>query len=186
MLTLIKLIHTLNHRLGKVKTRLDGPIIKFQAICAVLALSLSGIGSIESASANTYPRRSLSFQEVSMATNVATVSKTELIQPQLPPDSLVENLPSLRKREAQPPVMAIAQSSSSKDDVKLKNNLNAPTAGDEVRIVNTQTLTLKEAIDIALRTRPKPEALESKRDGRQREILPVSTGPTCERISRPH
>ncbi len=118
MLTLIKLIHTLNHRLGRLITRLDHPKIEFQAICAVLALSLSGVGGIEAASANTYPRRSLSPQVSRIA-----------------PNSLVENLPS-----------AIAQSSSG----KLENDLNAPTTGDAVRISNTQPLTLKDAIDIAL------------------------------------
>jgi outer membrane protein TolC len=131
MLTLIKLIHTLNQRLGQVKTRLDGPILKFQAICAVLALSLSGVGGIEAARASTYPRRSLSFQESSVAPKIATESN---------PD---------RSRQFQP--NAIAQSKSTNEDGKLKNNLNPPTAGDEVRIANTQPLTLKEAIDIALR-----------------------------------
>jgi outer membrane protein TolC len=163
MLTLIKLIHTLNQRLGRVKTRLDGPILKFQAICAVLALSLSGVGGIEAARASTYPRRSLSFQESSVTPKIATESKSDRassITPKIVTESKPDRASSIapkivtesksdRARQFQP--NAIAQNTSTRDDGKLKNDLNPPTAGDAVRIANTQPLTLKEAIDIALR-----------------------------------
>jgi outer membrane protein TolC len=192
MLTLIKLIHTLNQRLGRVRTRLDGPIIKFQAICAVLALSLSGVGGIEAANGSTYPRRSLSVQESSISTNDRSIQlppnsiaksastkddgklKNNLNAPtpgdkvttQLPPNSIAKrsstkdngklknnlNAPTTGdKITTQLSPDSIAQRSSSKEDGKLNNNLNPPTTGDEVRIVNTQPLTLKEAVDIALR-----------------------------------
>jgi outer membrane protein TolC len=151
MLTLIKLIHTLNQRLGKVRTSLDSPILKFQAICAVLALSLSGISGIEAARGSTDTRRSLSVQELSISPNIATGSNVDRSM-QSPSNSLVENLPSLRKRKAQTTGMrtAIAQNNSRNNDGKLDNNLNAPTKSDEVRIANTQPLTLNDAINTAL------------------------------------
>jgi outer membrane protein TolC len=114
MLTLIKLIHTLNQELGTVKTRLDRPIVKLQAICAVLALSWSGLGGIEAARASTVER----------TPNIVASSQ--------------------RDRST------IAQNTTTREDGKIKNNLNAPTTGDEVRISTTQPLTLKDAIDIAL------------------------------------
>jgi outer membrane protein TolC len=114
MLTLIKLIHTLNQQLGTVKTRLDRPIVKFQAICAVLALSLSGLGGIEAARAST-----------------------------------VEGIPNT-VASSQRNRSSIAQSTPTRTNGKIENNLNAPTTGDEVRISTTQPLTLKDAIDIAL------------------------------------
>jgi outer membrane protein TolC len=132
MLTLIKLIHTLNQRLGRVKTRLDGPILKFQAICAVLALSLSGVGGIEAARGSTVDRwGSLSFRESSISANILTGANGN--------------------RSNQSPPNEIAQNNSTRNDGKLDNNLNAPTKVDEVQIANTQPLTLKDAIDIALR-----------------------------------
>jgi outer membrane protein TolC len=158
MLTLIKLIHTLNQRLGKVRTRLDSPILKFQAICAVLALSLSGVGGIEAARGSTYPRRSLSFQESSISPNILTGSNQDRLK-QSQSQSLVENLPSSvsfredasASADATRTRTAIAQNNSTRNDGKLDNNLNAPTKSDEVRITNTKPLTLKDAIDIALR-----------------------------------
>lgn len=130
MLTLIKLIHTLNQKLGTVKTSLDRPIVKLQAVCAVLALSLSGLGGIEAARGNTLKR----------TPGIGIVASAQTDASLTPRSTSIEQL---RQR-------SIAQNAPTRENNKLENNLKAPTTGAEVRISTTQPLTLKDAINIAL------------------------------------
>ena len=59
MLTLIKLINTLNQQLDKLKTNRGIQIIRLQTVCAIIALSTVGLVSIEAAAAKSANKQSI-------------------------------------------------------------------------------------------------------------------------------
>jgi outer membrane protein TolC len=167
MLTLIKLIHNLNQRIDFVNKRFkqnrqDGFVsenqqskIKFQAICAVIALSLAGLGRVEVAQA-----KSLDFAGIrqSLELTAKKQARPDLISPhqfskfsqpanQINRGSIAQTPPAPK-----PPVIAPpAPPAPTNRTENLKNRLDLPRSGSEVMVTNNRSLTLQETIDIALR-----------------------------------
>jgi outer membrane protein TolC len=158
MLTLIKLIDTLNRRLdaprstssqpnrSQVKSNLEHQTkIRFQAICAIIALSLGGLGNMETAQA-----KSLDFAGIRHSVQLSTNNPAN---PANPDRSLSDKFRQnslatpLGKRIAQTTPTTPAPYSR----IKLENNLNVPKTGAEIQITSNRSITLKEAIEIAFR-----------------------------------
>jgi outer membrane protein TolC len=155
MLTLIKLIHTLNQSSGKVKANLESStILKFQAICAVFALGWSGVGRTEAAQAGTVDRQDLAAKPIDDSSSKSDRSMgAQFFPPAVMPTPKIAQNASPNGNEVSPPPkgnVAPPPPPPSSDDRKLKNNLTAPATGAEVQISNTTSLTLKDALDIAL------------------------------------
>jgi outer membrane protein TolC len=151
MLTLIKLIHTLNRQIGWTSNRLKPNLesqakIRFQAICAVIALSLAGLGRIEVAQA-----KSLDFagirQSLELTANNQSSgedSRTKLVKFQLPAAKISQITP--------PPAPAANRTET------LKNRLDLPRTTTEVQITNSKSLTLQETLDTAFRNNREVQA----------------------------
>ncbi len=154
MLTLIKLIHTLNQSSGKVKANLESStILKFQAICAVFALGWSGVGRTEAAQAGTVDRSNIAAKQIDDSSSQSDLAMGTRFSASevMPTPKIAQNAPP-NGNEVPPPKGNVAPPPPppSSDDRKLKNNLTAPATGAEVQISNTTSLTLKDALDIAL------------------------------------
>jgi outer membrane protein TolC len=167
MLTLIKLIHNLNQRIDFVNKRFkqnrqDGFVsenqqskIKFQAICAVIALSLAGLGRVEVAQAKSLDfagiRQSLELTAKKQARpdSISPHQFSKFSQPanQINRGSIAQTPPAPK-----PPVIAPpAPPAPTNRTENLKNRLDLPRSGSEVMVTNNRSLTLQETIDIALR-----------------------------------
>jgi outer membrane protein TolC len=146
MLTLIKLIHTLNRQIDRVnlhpndshtKTKIEHhAAIKFQAICAIIALALGGLGRIEPTQA-----KSLDFAGIRQSLQLSANNQSSPTQFQLSTDRLTQNT-----------------TTTPAPNPKLPNDLNLPKTGEEVQINSNKSLTLAEAIDIAFRNNREVQA----------------------------
>jgi outer membrane protein TolC len=170
MLTLIKLIHNLNQRIDFVNKRFkqnrqDGFVsenqqskIKFQAICAVIALSLAGLGRVEVAQA-----KSLDFAGIrqSLELTAKKQARPDLISPhqfskfsqpanQINRGSITQTPPAPKPPVIAPPAPPAPPAPTNRTE-NLKNRLDLPRSGSEVMVTNNRSLTLQETIDIALR-----------------------------------
>jgi outer membrane protein TolC len=153
MLTLIKLIHTLNGRIdspheklhqsarlqsigNNIKSNLKHQAnVRFRAVCAIIALALSGLGNIEITRAETLDFTGIRQSLQLSASDRSRSNQTSSLQPL--DRSIAQKTP------------AAAPAPDGK--VKLQNNLNLPKTGAEVQINNNKSLTLQDAIEIAFR-----------------------------------
>jgi outer membrane protein TolC len=168
MLTLIKLINTLNQRIdfahSQTKPKLEHQTkIRFQAICAVIALALGGLGSVETARAE-----SLDFAGIRQSLQLSTSDRAR------PNRASAIDAPSVRisvpraatmRQQPKPPQFKISTDKLSQNTppaspapVKLQNDLNLPKTGDEVQITKNTSITLQEAIAIAFRNNREVQA----------------------------
>ncbi|WP_310424857.1 TolC family protein [Chamaesiphon sp. VAR_48_metabat_135_sub] len=166
MLTLIKLIHTLNRRIDLANS-LAAPNIerqtkmRFQAICAIIALAWGGWGGVETARAE-----SLDFVGIrqSLQSSTGDRSKPKRVGSiDTPGKSIVIKVrpqnrlqPSNQYSQNTPPTPPIP--SAPPTPIKLQNDLNLPKTGDEVQITKNRALTLQEAIEIAFRNNREVQA----------------------------
>jgi outer membrane protein TolC len=169
MLTLIKLIHTLNRRIDFVskrfkQNRLGGcslenhqSTIKFQAICAVIALSLAGLGRVEVAQA-----KSLDFAGIRQSLELTATRQLKLDRSARPTSpTKVGKLPqpaNLINRGSISQTPPPAPPAPSNRPETLKNKLDLPRTSGEVMVTNNRSLTLQETIDIALRNNREVQA----------------------------
>jgi outer membrane protein TolC len=155
MLTLIKLIQTLNnpivsgeypqgHQSNSVTLdRSDRLAMRFRSVCALIALSLAGLGSVESVQATSIEVSSLSNDDSGQSLQLDAHQSTKSTTP-----STVEK-----------PKNIIAQAAPNTDSKgKPQNNLDLPKTGAEVQITNNQALTLQDAIDTGLRNNREVQA----------------------------
>ncbi len=162
MLTLIKLVHTLNRRIDLVSNhrRFGGALlrknhqakIRFQAICAVIALSLAGLGRIEVAQS-----KSLDFAGIrqSLELTADRQSRPESVKfptatAKLKVGSIAQNTP--------PPAPPASPAPTPNRTETLKNRLDFPKTGAEVQITDSKALTLQETLDIAFRNNREVQA----------------------------
>jgi outer membrane protein TolC len=185
MLTLIKLIHTLNQRIDFVskrfnQNRLGGfalenhqSTIKFQAICAVIALSLAGLGRVEVAQAKSLDfagirqsleltaNNQLKLDRSTPSTSPTKFGKSQPLATQINRSSIAQTPPAPKPPAPKPPVSAPPAPpvpASNRTDGTLKNRLDLQRTNGEVGITNTQSLTLQETIEIALRNNREVQA----------------------------
>jgi outer membrane protein TolC len=147
MLTLIKLINILNRRIVGLEPHQAK--MQFQAICAVIALSLAGLGRIEVAQA-----KSLDFAGIRQSLELTAHNQSKLARsnsvkiqnpaPITPQGSIAQATP--------PPPPAPPRTET------LKNKLDLPRTSGEVQITNTRSLTLQETLDIAFRNNREVQA----------------------------
>jgi outer membrane protein TolC len=189
MLTLIKLVHTLNRRIDFVSNRhrFGGALlrenyqakIRFQAICAVIALSLAGLGRVEVAQSKSLDfagiRQSLELTANHQLRSAPVKFQTAAAKPQ--PDSFAKRLLGTRgycsgKRDptangtriAQntpppaPPASPVPPAPIPNRTETLKNRLDFPQTGAEVQITDSKALTLQETLDIAFRNNREVQA----------------------------
>jgi outer membrane protein TolC len=164
MLTLIKLINTLNRRIVGLEHHQSKQ--QFQAICAVIALSLAGLGRIEVAGA-----KSLDFVGIRQSLELTANHHSKL---EFPEGRLLQKQ-TLRYRQR--PNLAPVQTSATtlnRDSIAqvtppptppvpprtetLKNKLELPRTSGEVKITNTRSLTLQETLDTAFRNNREVQA----------------------------
>jgi outer membrane protein TolC len=187
MLTLIKLVHTLNQRIDFVSNRhrFGGALLrknyqakmKFQAICAVIALSLAGLGRVEVAQSKSLDfagiRQSLELTANRQSRPASVKFQTAAAQPK--PDSFAKRLLGTSgycqgKRDPTANGTRIAQNTPPASappappaptptrTETLKNRLDFPKTGAEVQITDSKTLTLQETLDIAFRNNREVQA----------------------------
>lgn len=139
MLILIKLIQTLNSRIIETVSPVEQhqPKLKFQAICAVLALSLASWGQIEVADAS-----SLDFAGIRDSLQLAFGNQSRL-------DRSSSRIIAQNSTNQTPPKPTI-----SKDGEPI-NTIKSPT---NVQITNTKLITLQEALDVAARNNREVQA----------------------------
>ncbi len=193
MLTLIKLIETLNSPIvngqslqdrqhnSATPDRPDRITLKFRSVCALIALSMTGLGTVESVRAESLKvdplpnqdreqnlSRRLSETDLSSSpitdrqpkSTTASIINSNNAQPnnfiaQTPPPPPPKD--EVKKDEVKKD--DIKKDEVKKDDIKkdevknskLQNNLDLPKTGPEVQITNNQPLTLQEAIETSLR-----------------------------------
>jgi outer membrane protein TolC len=157
MLTLIKLINTLNQQIlntigmraqPKISGRsaFDGDwAIKFQTVCAVIALSIGGLGSIEIAQAKSLDRQGIR-ESLQLAANSQARFSHVVAIPAQPASTYVAQNPPAEPAAPTPPDPTTTGARG-----RLLNNLDLPKTSPEVQITNTQPLTLQEAINTAFR-----------------------------------
>jgi outer membrane protein TolC len=166
MLTLIKLVHTLNrridfvsnrHRCGALLRKNHQAKMRFQAICAVIALSLAGLGRIEVAHS-----KSLDFAGIrqSLELTANRQARPELVKvptdiAKLKVDSIAKR-PETRIAQTTPPPAPPAPTPNRTET--LKNRLDFPKTGAEVQITSSKDLTLQETLDIAFRNNREVQA----------------------------
>jgi outer membrane protein TolC len=152
MLTLIKLIHTLNERseIAPIESKIKNQTgLRLQSICAVIALIVGGIGSMATAQAKSSDFADIRQSLQSSATHPSRLTRTAATLGQNP----VAKTPRARLAQKTP-----TAPSAPTTPIKLDNNLNLPKTGAEVRITGTKAITLKEAIDIAFRNNREVQA----------------------------
>jgi outer membrane protein TolC len=167
MLTLIKLVHTLNRRIDLVNNRRrfgstlvrknHQAKIRFQAICAVIALSLAGLGRIEVAQS-----KSLDFVGIrhSLELTADPQARPESVKfptapAKLKVDSIAERHGTIIAQATPPPAPPAPTPSRTET---LKNRLDFPKTGAEVQITSSKDLTLQETLDIAFRNNREVQA----------------------------
>ncbi len=167
MLTLIKLVHTLNQRIDLVGNhrRFGGVLLrknhqaktKFQAICAVIALSLTGLGRIEVAHS-----KSLDFAGIRQSLELTANRQARPKSVKFQTTTAKVRLDSISKRlvpkiaQTPPPPAPPAPTPNSTET--LKNRLDFPKTGAEVQITDSKALTLQETLDIAFRNNREVQA----------------------------
>ncbi len=149
MLTLIKLINILNQRLDRVKTTVDRQTaVRFQTVCAILALSVGGLGAIEAAQAKSLDKRGiLQSLQLAVGSQPKASMSTQLAQNPAPAPAPTPT-PAATPAPATP---APPDPATSGARGKIPNNLDVPRTGTEVQITSTQALTLQDAISTAFR-----------------------------------
>lgn len=176
MLTLIKLVHTLNRRIDLISNRRrfgDALLrknhqakIRFQAICAVIALSLAGLGRIEVAQS-----KSLDFAGIRQSLELTADRQSRPESVKFPTATAKIKVDSIAKRvlgtsgyangtiiaQATPPPPAPPAPTPSRTET-LKNRLDFPKTGAEVQITDSKALTLQETLDIAFRNNREVQA----------------------------
>jgi outer membrane protein TolC len=149
MLTLIKLIHMLNSRndransqpsLSHVKLDRQHQIaMRFQPIWPIIALSLTGLGAIEVAQAE-----SLDLASLRQSRQLPSIDRSSPTQSS---SSIVNSRSTVIAQKTTTPAPAPAPAGNN----KLPNDLNLPKTSGEVQITGNKSITLPEAIEIALR-----------------------------------
>ncbi len=148
MLTLIKLIHTLNRRIDQTTANLeDRSKVRLHTICAVLALSLSSMGSIP-AGANTLDRSGIRH-------SLQLQTPSQIAQNPQP-----QATPAAPAAPATPvaPVAPVPPTPASNAGGKLLNNLKLPEKASDVQITTTKDISLQEALDLAFRNNREVQA----------------------------
>ncbi len=139
-------------------------VMRFQAICTLFALGLTGVGTVKAASASldlAGSNRQSSTKEIESSgteyrsTLIAKspIAQTTPTKPTTPPASSTPPTPPT------PSAPTISPASTTTTDTpnpgnsrgQLKNNLNLPRTGSEVQIVTNRTLTLQDAVNIAFK-----------------------------------
>ncbi len=159
MLTLIKFIHILNSRITSITSshsqrtprtsRSQWAATRFQSVCAIIALSCVGIGNIATVGANSIDRVGIG-QSLTLTTDLRSTPKTLALdsgKQQLGTNSRNQSNASIAQNTPATPTPTNSNNGSSG---KLQNNLNLPKTAPEVQINNSKSLTLKNALDIAL------------------------------------
>ncbi len=135
--------------------------MRFQAICTIVALGMTGVSNIRSVQATSLDRADLDLHLELPADNRSTVDSIKLDRADarnLAPIS--ERLAQTTAPAAAPPAPPAAQPTSITAPTpvlpdpgdsrgKIKNNLNLPTTGTQVQITGNRALTLKDAVAIA-------------------------------------
>jgi outer membrane protein TolC len=157
MLTLIKLIHTLNKQIELNRAGASFSLehrqskIRFQAICAIIALGLGGLGQIQTARAKSLDfagiRQSLQ-RPANLQSDSTPISSHQTSLPQL---IVQTTTPTTTPTTPPPPAPA-------NSNIKLPNDLNLPKTGQEVQITKNKSLTLSEALEIAFRNNREVQA----------------------------
>jgi outer membrane protein TolC len=174
MLTLIKLIHTLNRRIANATTRKEhftgsqasqAPI-GLQALCAIVALGLAGIGNLNTVQAKPLDKAGIrqsieiSFSKKYSTNRSAKIEIDRALQTkQVIPSKQTKQKSSISQNPPAPatpapqvaPAPQTPPAPDNNSNGRIKNSLDLPKTGAEVQITNNQALTLKEAIDIAFR-----------------------------------
>jgi outer membrane protein TolC len=162
MLTLIKLINTLSQRLDRVKTNLDKQTaVKFQTVCAIIALSVSGLGSIETSQARSLDREGIRQSLQRSASHQPNQHKAAIIaqKPAEPAPSTNPTPPTETPPAPTAPVAPVPPDPTTTGARgKIPNNLDLPKTGADVQITNTQALTLQDAISTAFRNNREVQA----------------------------
>ncbi len=142
MLTPIEFIHLLNTRIAAYRQTLSRTtnlqirqthsqqqsVIRLQAIWAMIALSVASLGQIAPGRANT-----LDFAGIRQSLELSTSNRANL------------NSPTTRLTQK------TTTTPASYSDIKLPNDLNLPKTGAEVQVTGNQSITLQQALDLALR-----------------------------------
>jgi outer membrane protein TolC len=162
MLTLIKLINTLSQRLDRVKTNLDKQTaVKFQTVCAIIALSVSGLGSIETSQARSLDREGIRQSLQRSASHQPNQHRATIIaqKPAEPAPSTNPTPPTETPPAPTAPVAPVPPAPTTTGARgKIPNNLDLPKTGADVQITNTQALTLQDAISTAFRNNREVQA----------------------------
>lgn len=141
MLTSIEFIHLLNTRIAAYRQKLcrtanlpirhthsqQQRVIRLQAIWATIALIVGSLGQIAPVRANT----ALDFAGIRYSLELSTSNRTKLSSPKT-------RLTQTTTTPASP-------------EIKLPNDLNLPKTGAEVQVTGNQSITLQQALDLALR-----------------------------------
>ncbi len=159
MLTLIKLIHTLNRRIDFVSNRLKADRfvkgfgqenhqskIRFQAICAVIALSLAGLGRVEVAQAKSLDFAGIRQSLELTANNQLRAERGISIKSKFLAQNINQNINQNISQN-----IALTPPAPSPNNSKLTNDLNLPKTGGEVQITGNKSITLQETLDTAFR-----------------------------------
>lgn len=156
MLTLIKLVHTLNRRIDLVSNhrRFGDSLLRtnhqakmrFQAICAVIALSWAGLGKIEVAQSKSLDVAGIRH---SLELTASRQSRSKSVKSQTAVSQLAQNTPP---SPPAPPAPAPNRTET------LKNKLDFPKTGAEVQINDSKALTLQETLDTAFRNNREVQA----------------------------
>ncbi len=185
MLTPSALIHIIDRQIASlrrpktVKERIHINLesytaMRFQSICTIVALGLTGVANIKAAgatsidladnyqSSNFFVDRQLKTQGVGLGetknrglgliSSKLTVAQTTPANPAPPANSN----PSTPPAPSAPTVTPTTTTPTATPDPgnsrgKIQNNLNLPKTGTEVQIVTNRALTLQEAVNIAFR-----------------------------------
>jgi outer membrane protein TolC len=191
MLTLIKLIQMINSPIVNVKSitghqsnsttpdRSDRIAMRFRSVCALVALSLAGLGSIETVQAQSLKADPLSNKdrEQSRADRESGISQDLQPGTHQPTRSTIKSTLNLNRTHKNSIADAAARflpdyARQDKTDSKLfaqakpngdsngkpQNRLDLPKTGPEVQVTNNQSLTLQDAIDTALRNNREVQA----------------------------
>jgi outer membrane protein TolC len=137
--------------------------MRFRSICTLVALSLTGLGSIETAQAQALKTRPLtnndreqslagteSVSDLRLQPNATTIDRQQTsIAQAAPTPPETPNPAAPATPNPSPPTPPAPPKPNI--DAKLQNRLDLPKTGPEVQVTNNQALTLQEAIETALR-----------------------------------
>lgn len=177
MLTLIKLIQMINSPIVSVKSiaghqsnsttpdRSDRIAMRFRSVCALVALSLAGLGSIETVQAQSLKADPLSNKDREQSRSDQASGISQDLQPDThqPTRSTIKSTLNLNRThqnsiaDADSKLFAQAAPNANSNG-KPQNRLDLPKTGPEVQVTNNQSLTLQDAIDTALRNNREVQA----------------------------